>query len=128
MVHVALPIVAVGVMPYLLTGLSKAGRFSTRDNEQTRLWQAELRGWRQRAFWAHQNAFEAIPLFAALVLAAYLAHAGSAAAAWASWGFVALRVAYAACYIAGAGRLRSTVWIASQALLVVPLLVALSII
>jgi uncharacterized MAPEG superfamily protein len=125
---VVLPIVAVGVMPYILTGLSKSKGFGAKENERTRAWQAELVGWRQRAHWAHQNAFEAVPLFAALAILAQIAKPGNHLAACAAWGFVGLRVAYAACYLGDVGRLRSLVWMGSQALLVVLMLVALSVV
>jgi len=128
MIHVVLPILVVGVMPYVLTGISKSKGFGQKENEHTRQWQASLTGWQQRAYWAHQNAFEALPLFAALVLAAYIVKPTSPILAIAAWTFVGLRIAHAACYLADMGRLRSTVWLLSQGVLVAPLLVALSVI
>jgi uncharacterized MAPEG superfamily protein len=125
MIHVTLPIVIVGVMPYILTLASKSRGFSPEDNKRTRAWQAELTGWRQRAFWAHQNAFEALPLFAALVILAHLARPGSTTAAAAAWTFVAFRCVHAAFYLADLGRPRSAVWMGSQVAQAVLLVVAL---
>lgn len=113
MIHVALPIMIAGAMPYLLTLAAKAGRFSAADNHETRVWQGQLSGWRQRAHWAHLNAFEAFPLFAAAAILAHLAAPASAAVAIAAWGFVAARVAYAVCYVADLAAARSLVWFAS---------------
>lgn len=113
MVHLVLPLMIAGAMPFILTLTAKAGRFRARDNHETRAWQAQLTGWRQRAHWAHQNAFEAFPLFAAAAIVAHVAAPGSSTAAAAAWGFVAARVAYSACYIADLAALRSVVWFAS---------------
>jgi uncharacterized MAPEG superfamily protein len=114
MTQLVLCIAIVGVMPYVLTGLSKSRGFTMKDNQHTREWQTQLTGWRKRAYWAHQNAFEAIPLFAALAILAHLRSPESAVVIEACWAFVALRLAHAACYLADAGRLRSTVWTGSQ--------------
>lgn len=113
MTHVAAPLIITGLMPFVLTGIAKAGAFNADDNRQTRNWQASLTGWRQRAHWAHQNAFEAFPLFAAAVLASHQAAPQSAVAPIAAWGFVVARVVYAACYLADLGAARSLVWMAS---------------
>ena len=128
MTQLVLCILIVGVMPYALTGLSKSRGFGTRENERTREWQTTLTGWRQRAYWAHQNAFEAIPLFAALAILAHLRSPESAVVIEACWAFVALRVAYAACYLADAGRLRTTVWMGSQVAQVALVLVGLGVV
>lgn len=115
MIHVAVPLLVAGSMPFLLTAVAKVGAFTPKDNHETRNWQAHLTGWRQRAHWAHQNAFEAFPLFAASLLAAQAAVPASPVIPAAAWGFVAARVAYAACYIADVAALRSLVWFAGVA-------------
>ena len=119
MVHVTLPLLITGGMPFLLTMIAKAGAFTVEDNRETRNWQANLTGWRQRAHWAHQNSFEAFPVFAAALLASHMAAPQSTAAVWAAWGFVAARVAFAACYLADLAALRSLVWAARIACVVV---------
>ena len=128
MTQLVLCILIVGVMPYALTGLSKSKGFTMKENQHTREWQTTLTGWRRRAYWAHQNAFEAIPFFAALAILAHLRSPESQVAMAAGWAFVALRVAYAGCYLADAGRLRSTVWMGSQAAQVALLLVGLGVV
>jgi len=115
MIHVAVPLLLAGAMPFVLTAVAKVGAFTPKDNHETRNWQAHLTGWRQRAHWAHQNSFEAFPLFAASLLAAQAAAPASPVLPAAAWGFVAARVAYAACYIADVAALRSLVWFAGVA-------------
>jgi len=112
MLHVTVPLMIAGAMPFLLTAIAKGGAFTPRDNRETRNWQAQLTGWRQRAHWAHQNSFEAFPLFAAALLASHVAAPSSPTAVIAAWGFIAARVAYAACYLADVAALRSLVWFA----------------
>src|SRR3954447_16200731 len=114
MIHVVLPVVIVGALPYALTLISKSRGFTPEENKRTRAWQSQLSGWQQRAYWAHQNGFEAFPLFAALVILAHLARPGSHVAAIAAWAFVALRVAYSGLYMADKGGARSMVWMTSQ--------------
>ncbi len=112
MLHVTLPLMTAGAMPFILTLISKAGAFTKDDNRQTRVWQSQLSGWRLRAYWAHQNSFEAFPLFAAAVLTNHMAAPSAELGPIAAWGFIATRLAYAACYIADKAALRSLVWFA----------------
>ena len=125
MIHLVASIAAVGAMPYLLTLASKSKGFGPEQNKQTRIWQSQLSGWRQRAFWAHQNAFESFPLFAVMAILAHLAQPSSVIAVGALWAFVALRVGHAACYLADLGRARSMVFFASLGVVIVLMLVAL---
>ena len=126
--QLVLSVLVVGVLPFVLTAISKSKGFTMKENEHTRLWQAQLSGWQQRAHWAHQNAFETFPLFAVLAILAYMANPASPVAPIAAWTFVALRVAHGACYIAGAGRLRSTAWMASQCAQIALVLVAMRVV
>lgn len=125
MIHVVAPLMIAAAMPNLLTAVAKGGAFSARDNRETRAWQAQLTGWRLRAHWAHQNSFEAFPPFAAALLLSHLAAPHSATAVIAAWGFIAARVAYAACYLADAAALRSLVWFAGIACVVTLFVTAL---
>jgi uncharacterized MAPEG superfamily protein len=113
--------------PYVLTLLTKAKGFTPQDNKATRAWQAGLTGWRQRAYWAHQNGFEALPLFFALVITAHLAQPGSSVAALAAWAFVATRIVYSACFLADLGGARTLAWMCSHGAQIALILVALSV-
>ncbi|MFO0744546.1 MAG: MAPEG family protein [Myxococcota bacterium] len=125
MVHLIFPLMLAGAMPYILTLIAKAGAFSEKDNHETRNWQSRLTGWRQRAFWAHQNAFESYPLFAAAAICAHLARPGGLVTIAASWGFVALRIGYSYCYIKDLASLRSLVWFGAMACVVTLFIAAL---
>ncbi|NPD67489.1 hypothetical protein HN018_07935 [Lichenicola cladoniae] len=96
------------LLPYILTGIAKAGTAS--DNSAPRLDAERLKGWRQRAEWAHRNHFEAFPAFAAAVLVAELAHAAQNRIDWLAGIFVLLRIGYSVAYIANRASLRSACW------------------
>jgi uncharacterized MAPEG superfamily protein len=100
---------AAALLPYVTVGIAKAGR-SGYDNALPRQWTEGLRGWRQRAEWAHRNHMEAFPPFAAAVLAAQLRGAGDGWTGLLACGFVALRIGYTAAYIADRPGLRSILW------------------
>lgn len=94
--HLALPIAITSALPFLTTLIAKSRVFSPAHNRRTRQWQGELTGWRQRAHWAHQNAFETLPIYCAAAILAHLAAPGSATAVAAVWAYPALRVALGA--------------------------------
>lgn len=125
MIHVVLPLAFTALLPFLLTLAVKWRRLSRRANHETRTWQAQLTGWRQRAHWAHQNAFETFPVFASAVILAWIREPGSAVAMVAAWAFLALRIAYSACYVADLASARTVVFLLSLADLLVLFAVAL---
>ncbi len=87
------------------------------DNETPRQQQATLSGWGQRAWAAHQNAWEAL-LLQGLGLLAVIASGedspeigGSTEVIWLmAIGWMVCRVGYTALYVAGLGSFRSVVW------------------
>ena len=64
----------------------------------------------QRATWAHQNSFEAFPIFAAAALMAYVTGVNSPLAAWAALSFIAARLFYSVFYISNIPILRSLMY------------------
>lgn len=98
------------VLPILTTGLAKWGAAGM-DNNQPRVWQESLTGWRRRAEWAHRNHFEALPPFAAAVLVANLTHANAGTVNVLAALWVGFRLAYTACYLADRATLRSLMWV-----------------
>lgn len=103
-------------MPMGLAGLAKVGGLKAGvayDNAAPRASLARLSGWPQRANWAQQNTWEAFPVFAAAVLMALQAGVSAASVAPWAWAFLALRVAYAACYILDFATARSLFWLAA---------------
>lgn len=95
------------------------------DNALPRQQQQRLTGWGQRALAAHQNMFEAFPLFAAAVLSAQYQELAAATLNTLALVFCGARVAYQIFYLANLAMLRSLAWIigfgSCIALLVAPL-------
>jgi uncharacterized MAPEG superfamily protein len=106
-------ILVAALLPYLTIAASKVR--PDFDNNRPREWEEKLEGWRQRLYWAHLNAFEAFPPFAAGVIVAHLAGAPQGRIDALGGAFVVLRVAYAWCYYADRASLRSVVWVAGIA-------------
>lgn len=104
----AMPVATVGLAKIGSAKLTPGqGRYS---NRHPREWAANLKGWQRRAHAAQQNGFEALPLFIAGVLLAQQAHADQARIDMLAMAFIAVRVAYVACYLANLATLRTIVW------------------
>src|SRR3954452_13596664 len=97
------------IMPYPLVIMAKANR--DYDNADPRNPAALNTPFRQRAFGAHANCLEAFPLFAAAVLLAAVRDAPVQAVNVAAFVWLACRLVYVGCYLAGLGGLRSLIWI-----------------
>jgi uncharacterized MAPEG superfamily protein len=80
---------------------------------------APCTGWAGRAQRAHHNMLESLVLFAALVLIAVAANRTNAATLLGAQIFVWARAVYALVYLAGIPWLRTLVWLASVAGLIV---------
>jgi uncharacterized MAPEG superfamily protein len=109
-------VLVAAVLPVLTMGLAK---FSTAgkklreggyDNRQPREWAAKQSGWRARAAAAHNNGFEALPLFLFAVLAAQQAGLEQGRTDMLAIAFIVTRLVYIAIYLANQGALRSLVW------------------
>lgn len=92
--------------------LSGSG-FSMANNRTPREFVDELQGWRKRAHWAHLNAFEAFPPFAAAVIIGHLLGMPQQQLNTLALAFVALRLLHGVFYLADWGTLRSLVWTGS---------------
>jgi uncharacterized MAPEG superfamily protein len=112
-------VLIAALMPVLTMGIAKgsmAGKKRSQggyDNKDPRGWVAKQEGWRARAAGAHNNGFEALPLFVFGVLAAQLAGLDQARTDHLALIFIGLRVVYVALYFANIGTLRSLVWAAA---------------
>lgn len=95
------------------------------DNKHPRAQQANLTGAGARGLAAHQNSFEAFPVFAAGVLVAEMYANAHPFAAFLSILFIVARIIYVWLYVANYSTLRSVVWgagfFASLGLLLSPL-------
>lgn len=97
-------------LPRYVVGAEMKKQDGGYDNNDPRAQQARLDGLGRRALAAHHNAFEAFAPFAAGVLAAMQRSPRRDAIAWICIGFVAVRVAYMAAYLADKATLRSGMW------------------
>ena len=80
------------------------------NNQAPRAALAKLEGWQQRAYWAHQNGFEAFPPFAAAVIIAHQLQMAQNTLDTVAIVFVLCRMLHAMFYIANWSALRSLVW------------------
>ena len=101
-------VLVAGLLPYVAALAAKLG--VPYDNHDPRAWLARLTGWRSRADAAQHNGFEAFPLFAVGVIVAQLAGVGQGRVDALAGGFVAVRVAHFAAYVADIPTLRSILW------------------
>ncbi|MEO4046665.1 MAPEG family protein [Pseudomonas sp. CAU 1711] len=81
------------------------------DNHHPRAQQARLTGFGARALAAHQNSFEAFPLFAAGVLVAHVTQSHGVLVDGLALSFVIARVLYLILYWADLAWQRSLVWV-----------------
>ncbi len=100
------------VFPILCAGLAKRAGVAdgTFDNHAPRAWLAQQTGAAARANAAQANSWEALPIFAAGVLSAQLAHAPSLYVDALAVTFTLARFAYLGLYLADRASLRSVVW------------------
>ena len=81
------------------------------NNHAPRAYLDKLSGWRQRAYWAHLNTLESVPLFAAAVIIAHLAgNAELVTINVLAVLFITSRLLYIICYLADWAMMRSIVW------------------
>jgi len=102
-------VLAVALLPLACTGIAKSG-FREFDNNNPRAWLARQQGFRARANAAQQNSWEALAMFSAAVFASQLAHAPQGRTDVLALAFVAVRLAYIACYLGDRATLRSFIW------------------
>ena len=102
-------VLAAMCLPYLWIFAAKAT--ADYDNVAPRDYLEDLEGWRRRAYWAHKNAFEAFPQFAAAVIIAHLLHADQQTVDLLAVTFVGARLLHGVCYIAELSTMRSLMWL-----------------
>ncbi|MFM9975474.1 MAG: MAPEG family protein [Beijerinckiaceae bacterium] len=97
------------LLPILTVGFAKrmGGRYNNNDPRKTA---AQYEGVAKRAYAAHQNGYEAFPLFAAAVLVAEMKGAPRGLVDMLALGYVALRIGYVGAYMADKPNLRSILW------------------
>ena len=106
-------VLIAALLPLMFTAIAKFLARRRFNNLAPREFQAKLTGTPARAHWAHLNSLEAFPPFAAGVLVAQQIGAAQGKIDALAIAFIALRLAYGACYVADLGTLRSIVWAAA---------------
>ena len=101
-------VLVAAMLPYIAVGYAKLR--PNYNNHAPRVGIEQLPPAKQRAYWAHLNAFEAFPPFAAAVIIAHLAHASQPLVDGLAIAFVVARVAHLFLYIKDAAALRSIAW------------------
>ena len=97
------------LIPYFSIIYAKTGKgFS---NKTPRVYLSELEeGPRKRAYWAHQNAFEILPLYFSAIILGHIQNIDLAQLNTIAGQFLAFRVAYVFAYIFDRSTLRSILW------------------
>ncbi len=103
-------VLIAALLPFGFTAIAKTLDRRRFNNHAVRDFQARMTGIAQRANWAHLNSFEAFPAFAAGVLVAQQVGAAQGKIDALALAFIALRLAYGACYMADLASLRSLIW------------------
>lgn len=99
------------ILPYLVVQYAKfSAAYIKEGNRAPRLYGEGLTGPKQRAYWAHQNGFEAFPAFAAVVIIATIVGRGGGAIDALAVAFIVARVLYSFFYILDRPNLRSGAW------------------
>ena len=98
------------LMPIVCAGVAKAGP-GRYDNRNPRDWQAKQQGYRARAYAAQQNSWEALAVYVAALVAAFIGNVPLETLGLISAIFAVSRLAYLACYLADLATLRSLVWL-----------------
>jgi uncharacterized MAPEG superfamily protein len=96
-------------LPYLWVIVAKAK--PGYDNRAPRAQLEAAEGFRQRANWAHLNAFEAFAPFAAAVIIAHLLHVSQGTVDGLALAFVSFRIIHGICYLMDWAALRSLAWV-----------------
>lgn len=109
-------ILLVSFLPLLWTAMAKAG--APYDNHQPRVVLAAAIGWRQRANWAQQNAWEAFPSYAAAMLLDWMMKVPVARLDVLAGVYLLLRLGHGLFYIANQATLRSLCWMGGCAIVV----------
>lgn len=102
------------VLPYICVFMARLPGFTLQRNLIPRLVAEEFTGFKQRVYWAHANALEAVAPFSAAVIIAHLLNGPQATIDNLALTFVALRIAHALAYMANQGLLRSLLFVASM--------------
>jgi uncharacterized MAPEG superfamily protein len=109
-------ILIAAVLPLVWASTAKAG--VPHDNHRPREVMAGADGYRQRANWAQQNAWEAFSPYAAAMIIAWVRKVPVAHLDVAAGVFISVRIAHGLCYVRDLASARSLCWLAGMAVVV----------
>lgn len=101
-------LLAVTLMPVLVVGYAKSG--GPYDNHKPREGLDRLEGKKRRAYYAHLNCFEALPVFIAALFVAVWTEGPQYIVDLLAIGFLLCRILYVFAYITDRASLRSVLW------------------
>ena len=101
---------ATFIFPYILVAVARLPSITLEKNLVPRIASKSLTGFRQRAYWAHLNALEAIGPFAATVIIAHLLELDQITLDMLALIFLGFRIAHAVVYMANQGVLRTVMF------------------
>lgn len=99
------------ILPYIWAAIARIPGLTLQRNLIPRIVSGELSGIRQRSYWAHLNALEAIAPFAAAVIIAHVLGVPQQTIDTLAIVFIGFRIAHALAYFANLGVLRSLVFL-----------------
>lgn len=105
-------ILIVFTLPYFAVLYAKFGKEFSNHTPREYL-SALNKGPQKRAYWAHQNTFEILPLYFAAIIIGHLQSVEQMTLDMIAAGFVFLRASYIFAYIFDLATLRSVIWAAS---------------
>jgi uncharacterized MAPEG superfamily protein len=105
-------------LPYVWVLMARLPGFSLQNNLMPRPVAEHFTGIKQRIYWAHQNALEAVAPFAAAVIIAQQLHAPQMTVDNLAVFFVVIRIAHALAYMANQGVLRTLIFLAGMSCVV----------
>ncbi len=111
-------VLIIVTLPYIWGLSARIPGITLEKNLVPRVTAESFSGLHQRLYWAHLNALEATAPFAAAVIIAHLQQVNQSTIDSLAISFVVLRIAHALSYIANKGVLRTLVFIAGMACIV----------
>lgn len=97
-------------LPIVCAGIGKANGSSRYDNRNPREWFAQQQGRAARANAAQANSWEALAMYSAALLAAFVGDVDSQSVALYAGVFLLARILYIYCYVSDRATWRSLAW------------------
>lgn len=117
-------VLSVIMLPLILAGMARLPGITLEKNLYPRITSDSFTDYKQRLYWAHQNALEAVAPFCAAVIIAQYMNVEQQTINALALAFVAFRISHALMYVANKGLLRSIMFVGGTACVVSLLILA----